>query len=128
MIIKHNFKTRGVGLITTEFIQKNTYIGNYLEKNIPVTAETRIIKDGWIETTPYGRYLNHNSNSNLYFVMKENKVELYSKQDIKEYTELTVSYTDFVKLMDLPESFKNKFNIIDFKYIDEDIKITKQII
>lgn len=128
MIIKHQFKTRGIGLITTHPIQKNTYIGNYLEKNLPVTNETRVLINGWIETNPFGRYLNHNSNSNLYFILKEDKVELYSKYDIKEYTELTVSYVDFVKLVNIPESFKNKFNIIDFEYIEEDVKIKKQII
>lgn len=128
MITKYQFKTRGIGLITTNPIQKNSLIGNYLEKNIIVSSESRIIADGWIETNPFGRYLNHNPNPNLYFVVKKNKVELYSKHDIKEYTELTVNYMDILKLLNISDNLKNKFHIVDFDYIDEDIKITKQVI
>lgn len=128
MITKHQFRTRGIGLITTKPIQKNSLVGNYLEKNIIVSSESRPIIDGWIETNPFGRYLNHNANPNLYFVVKKNKIEIYSKHDIKEYTELTVNYIDILKLLNIPDNLKSKFHIVDFEYIEEDIKITKQII
>ena len=35
---------------------------------------------------------------------------------------------DILKLLNISDNLKNKFHIVDFDYIDEDIKITKQVI
>ena len=63
----HSFKvveiqTRGKGLVTEDTIFPGYPIGIYLSKNLTPIVEGRVLYDGWIESTPIGRYVN-NSNS-----------------------------------------------------------------
>lgn len=124
----YNFKSRGTGVISTEVIPSNKLIGFYFTKNELVTSESRPIYDGWIETNPLGRYLNHNENPNLTLIKNENVIELYSNQIIPKHTELTVDYLNVVKLINLPESLILSYEIFNFDYIDEEIVVNKSII
>ncbi len=124
----YNFETRGLGVISNTFIQKGTYVGNYFSKNEPITLKSRLIYDGWIETNPLGRYLNHNLDSNLNFVKKKDVVELITNSDINQYTELTVNYLQISELIEMPEELKIKFGICNYEYIEEQIKIQKNIL
>lgn len=124
----YNFKSRGIGIITNTSIKKDTYVGIYFSKNQQISSDSRLIYNGWIETNPLGRFLNHNSNCNLYFVKKEYDIELYTKVDININTELTVDYTQIVKLINLPDSLILAYEIFNYEYIEEVITINKNII
>jgi len=128
MYLTHNFKTRGVGVISSIPILKNTYIGNYFSKTEMITNQSRAIYDGWVETNPLGRYINHKSDSNCKVILDGNFIKLYSIQDIKKWEELTINYMDIIKLINLPNSIIKKYNIVDFEYIDEQISITSNLI
>ena len=124
----YNFKTRGIGIISTIDIQKDTFIGKYLSKKEQLSSESRLIYNGWIETNPLGRYLNHNQNCNLRFEKKDNVIEVYTNLNIEKYTELTVDYTNIVKLIELPESLVLAYEIFNFDYIEEKVVINKSIL
>ena len=126
MYCLYNFKTRGIGVISN--INADTLIGNYISKNEIISSQSRLIWDGWIETNPLGRYINHNSNSNLYCVKKNNIIQVYSKYEIDKDTELTVNYMEIIKLINLPYELAVSYKIIDFDYIEEKIVINKSII
>lgn len=128
MFCLYKFKSRGVGVVSTIDIPKNTFVGNYLSKEEVISSESRFIWDGWIETNPLGRYLNHNIKSNLFFVKNNKCIELYSKEIIKKNTELTVDYTQIVKMIDMPESLILTYEIYNYDYIEEEIIINKNII
>ncbi len=124
----YRFKTRGIGVVSTIDIPNGTFIGNYLSKKEQLTSESRLIYDGWIETNPLGRYLNHNSDSNLYLIKNGDNIELYSKYDIKINTELTVDYFEIKNLINLPDSLVLSYEIYNFDYIEEEIVTNKNII
>lgn len=124
----YHFETRGLGVVSNQPIPKGTYIGNYFSKSEPITLHSRVIYDGWVETNPLGRYINHKQYSNLDFVMKEDVIELYANQDIKDFKELTVDYISMIELIKLPKELVEKYNIQNFDYIEEYIEIKKQII
>ncbi len=124
----YKFKTRGIGVISTIDIPNGTFIGNYLSKKEQLTSESRLIYDGWIETNPLGRYLNHNKNSNLRFLKKDDVVEIYSNQNILKNTELTVDYTQIIKLINLSDSLVLTYEIFNYDYIEEEIVTNKNII
>lgn len=128
MYCLYKFKSRGVGVVSTIDIPKDTFIGNYLSKDEIITSESRFIWDGWVETNPLGRYLNHNIDSNLFFVKNGRFIELYSKVKIKKNTELTVDYTQIVKMIGMPESLVLTYEIYNYDYTEEEIKINKNII
>lgn len=128
MYCLYNFKTRGIGVISNININADTLIGNYISKNEIISSQSRLIWDGWIETNPLGRYINHNSNSNLYCVKKNNIIQVYSKYEIDKDTELTVNYMEIIKLINLPHELAVSYKIIDFDYIEEKIVINKSII
>jgi len=128
MYCLYNFKTRGIGVISDININADTLIGNYISKNEIISSQSRLIWDGWIETNPLGRYINHNSNSNLYCVKKNNIIQVYSKYEIDKDTELTVNYMEIIKLINLPYELAVSYKIIDFDYIEEKIVINKSII
>jgi hypothetical protein len=71
MFRKYNFKSRGVGIISSKLIPSNTFIGNYFTKTETITTESRLIYEGWVETNPLGRYLNHNRISNCNLIQLE---------------------------------------------------------
>ncbi len=124
----YRFKTRGIGVVSTIDIPNGTFIGNYLSKKEQLTSESRLIYDGWIETNPLGRYLNHNKNSNLRFLKKDDVVEIYSNQNILKNTELTVDYTQIIKLINLSDSLVLTYEIFNYDYIEEEIVTNKNII
>lgn len=124
----YKFETRGIGIISTKDISENTYIGEYLSKNEHLSPHSRLIYDGWIETNPLGRYLNHNSKPNLYFVKRDSVIQLYTKEFIHSNVELTVDYTEVKKIIGLPDSLCLVFEIFDFDYVEEKVVINKNII
>ena len=128
MYIKYNFKTRGVGIISSIPILKNQYIGNYLSRNETITNESRAIYNGWIETNPLGRYLNHNKNSNCIVKLDGDFIKLYSKTDINKSEELTINYLDVIKLIELPENIIKKYQIQDYEYVTEIIQVKNSLI
>ena len=124
MFAKYNFESRGIGIIASKEIPKNTSIGIYYSKTEPITEETRLIYDGWVETNPLGKYINHNRNRNceIYFFNKD-EIRLVTNKDIRLHEELTINYLDIIKAINLPEELANKYNIRDFDYIEEDVKL-----
>jgi hypothetical protein len=128
MYSKYNFKTRGIGMISIIPILKNTYIGNYLSKTEIITNQSRAIYDGWIETNPLGRYINHNSTPNCRLIKDENYIKLYSIRDIEKWEELTVDYLNMTKVINLPEQLIKKYSIINYPYIDEPIVVVSSLI
>jgi hypothetical protein len=125
---RYRFKTRGVGIISNTQIIKDTYIGNCASKFETITKESRIIYDGWIETTPLGRYMNHNRNPNCKVILDGDLIKVYSIINIEMWEELTINYLDMAHLLKLPENLVKKFGIIDFDYIPETIKIETKLI
>lgn len=128
MFIKHNFKSRGIGLVSTKKISKDIYIGDYFTKFESVTTESRFIYDGWVETNPLGRYLNHNKNSNCKLILDGDAIRIFTNTNIKEYEELTIDYMKVIQLIKLPESLIKRYSIIDYDYIDEKISTNKSLI
>jgi hypothetical protein len=124
----YKFKTRGIGVVSTIDIPKDTLVGNYFSKKEQLTSESRLIYDGWIETNPLGRYLNHNKNSNLRFLKKDDVIEIYTNQNILKNTELTVDYTQIIKLINLSDSLVLAYEIFNYDYIEEEIVTNKNII
>jgi len=128
MYYLYKFKTRGIGIVSTIDIPMDTFVGNYLSKKEQLTSESRLIYDGWIETNPLGRYLNHNKNSNLRFLKKDDVIEIYTNQTILKNTELTVDYTQIIKLINLSDSLVLAYEIFNYDYIEEEIVTNKNII
>jgi len=128
MYIKYNFKTRGVGIISSIPILKNQYIGNYLSKTELITNQSRALYDGWVETNPLGRYLNHNREFNCQLKLNGDVIKLYSLKDINKWEELTINYLDIVNLINLPDELIQKYQIKDYDYIIEKIEIKSNII
>lgn len=124
----YKFKHRNIGVVSDINIPYGTYIGNYFSKKEQLSSESRLIYDGWIETNPLGRYLNHNLDCNLSLVKKDDVIELYANRNIPKHTELTVNYTNIVKLINLPESLVLTYEIFNFDYIEEEVIINKSII
>ena len=128
MIQPYKFETRGVGLITDRLIPKGAFVGNYVLKNVPTSPLQRHIFDGWVETDPFGRYLNDDKNSNLEFNLNNEAVEVFARDAIQPYTELTVNYFDLVELLNIPKNIIEEFRIKNFDYEEELIKINKDLL
>ena len=128
MIQPYKLETRGVGLITDRLIPKGALVGNYVLKNVPTSPLQRHIFDGWVETDPFGRYLNHDKNSNLEFNLNNEAVEVFARDAIQPYTELTVNYFDLVELLNIPKNIIEEFRIKNFDYEEELIKINKDLL
>ena len=124
----YKFKSRGIGIISNKNIASDTFMGYYFTKTHPITAESRFIYDGWVETNPLGRYINHNQFSNLRLVKTSDTIELYTNQFIPKNTELTIDYLEIVKLIKLPDSLVLSYEIFNYDYIEEEIIINKSII
>lgn len=118
----YKFKTRGIGVISTQLILKNSIIGNYLENPSKQNKIVRHIYNGWFETPILGRYLNHNENSNCYLSLKSDRLELISNKDILPNQEITVNYFDVVNLLKMPEDIIQKHQIDNFSYVEENIE------
>lgn len=125
---RYRFNTRGVGIVSNTQIVKDTYIGNCASKFETITKENRIIYNGWIETNPLGRYINHNRTPNCKVILDGDTVKLYSMNNIDIWEELTVNYLDFANVIEMPENLLEKFGIRDFDYIPETIKVETKLI
>jgi hypothetical protein len=124
----HKFNTRGIGVISNKFILKDEFVGICCTKNNHFLTMGRYIHDGWFEAPPLGRYINHNANSNLYFLKKDSVIELYAKNNIEKYCELTINYIEISQLLNLPNNLIASYNIMNFDYINENIIITKKLL
>ena len=122
MLKLYKFKTRGLGIITTNVIEQNTVVGNYLEKTSNNTS-LRYIFNGWFESKFLGRYLNSNSNPNCTFIEDKNTIKVITKEKIKPNTELTVDYFQIAKIIKLPNEKHIEYGIKYFEYIDEVIDL-----
>lgn len=120
------FKTRGHGIVSTEDIKKDTVIGNYFEKKHTSNEIPRYIYNGWFEHPYYGRYINHNRDSNCYLHLNENCIEVISKIDIQKNTEITINYFDIVNMLNMPDEEIKKHGIEDFTYIEEIVDLDKK--
>jgi hypothetical protein len=128
MIRKYNFESRGIGIISSKPISYNTFIGNYFSKFEPITIDSRLIYDGWVETNPLGRYLNHNRIPNCNLLLNNDVIEIYTNKDINKFEELTVNYMDVISLIELPIRLTNKYGVYDFDYINEEVIINKSLL
>jgi hypothetical protein len=128
MFKKYKFNSRGVGIISSKIIPFNTLIGNYFTKSEPITNKSRLIYEGWVETNPLGRYLNHNRNSNCNLILNKDIIEIYTNREISVFEELTVNYLDVIDIIELPIRLKNKYGIYDFDYIEEEVIIKQDLI
>ncbi len=128
MFRKYNFKSRGVGIISSKLIPSNTFIGNYFTKTETISTESKLIYKGWVETNPLGRYLNHNRISNCNLILDNNVIKIYSNKNINQFEELTVNYLDVIKIIELPIRLTNKYGVYDFDYIEEEIIIKQDLI
>ncbi len=128
MFKTYKFNSRGIGIISSKIIPINTLIGNYFTKKEPITSESRLIYEGWIETNPLGRYLNHNRTPNCNLILNNDIIEIYTNREIYVFEELTVNYLDVIDIIKLPIRLKNKYGIYDFNYIEEEIVIKKDLI
>jgi hypothetical protein len=124
----YKFNTRGIGIISNKFIVKDTFVGVYCRKDNHFLTIGRYIYDGWFEAPPLGRYINHNADSNLYFLKKDSVIELYTKSNIEKYCELTINYIELSQLLNMPDNLIALYGIMDFNYINENIIITKKIL
>lgn len=124
----YRFKTRGVGIISNTQIIKDTYIGNCASKFETITKQSRMMNDGWVETKPLGRYINHNRTPNCKLILDGDFIKLYSIINIDMWEELTMNYFDMAHLLKLSEDLIKKFGIKDFDYIPEVIKVETKLI
>ena len=128
MFKRYKFNSRGIGIISSKIIPFNTLVGNYFTKKEPITSESRLIYEGWIETNPLGRYLNHNRTPNCNLILNNDNIELYTNREISVFEELTVNYLDVIDIIELPIRLKNKYGIYDFDYIEEEVVIKQDLI
>ena len=128
MFKRYKFNSRGVGIISSKLIPFNTFVGNYLTKSEPITIESRFIYNGWIETNPLGRYLNHNRISNCNLILNGDFIQIYTNREISVFEELTVNYMNIIDLIKLPQSLVERYSIIDYDYIEEEIIIKQDLI
>jgi hypothetical protein len=128
MFKRYKFNSRGIGIISSKVIPFNTLVGNYFTKKEPITNESRLIYEGWIETNPLGRYLNHNRTPNCNLILKNDTIQIYTNREISVFEELTVNYLDVINIIELPIRLKNKYGIYDFDYIEEEVVIKQDLI
>jgi hypothetical protein len=125
MFTKYNFESRGLGMIATTEIPAKTQIGTYFTKGESVTDENRLIYDGWVESNPLGRYMNHNRNNNCDLYLSGDTINLVTNRDVRMHEELTVNYLHIIKAINIPEELVKKYDIRDFDYVEEIIDISK---
>jgi hypothetical protein len=111
-----NIDTRGKGLVTEDTIFPGNPIGLYLSKNLTPIVEGRVLYDGWIESIPIGRYVNHSSIPNCNVSLNGKDIFLISNNVIDYNEEITVNYLEVAQLINLPESKYDEYGIEDFDY------------
>lgn len=118
----YKFKTRGIGVISTILIPKNSVVGNYFENPPTHSKLVSHIYNGWFETPILGRYLNHSEIPNCDVSLKSDRLELISNKDILPNQEITVNYFDVANILEMPEDVIQKHQITNFSYVEEIIK------
>lgn len=108
-------EVKGVCIVTSLNIEKGTTIGTYLLKEGRLIKDCIELVDGWIETYPLGRYLNHSTNPNLEFNYLKDSVELVANRHIKANEELTVDYSEIKKALKIPNKILSYDSILSFK-------------
>lgn len=126
----HSFKvveiqTRGKGLVTEDTIFPGYPIGIYLSKNLTPIVEGRVLYDGWIESTPIGRYVNHSNSPNCNVSLNGKDIYLISNNVIDYNEEITVNYLEVAQLINLPESKFDEYGIQNFDYIETKENVSK---
>lgn len=126
----HSFKvvdiqTRGKGLVTEDTIFPGNPIGIYLSKNLTPIVEGRVLYDGWIESTPIGRYVNHSNSPNCNVSLNGKDIYLISNNVIDYNEEITVNYLEVAQLINLPESKFDEYGIQNFDYIETKENVSK---
>lgn len=119
MVKLYNFKTRGLGVITTEEIPTGFFIGSYMRKYINQSSNSRLIYNGWVETNPLGRYINHNRSPNTFIKEVGDSLNLISKEKINGYSELTINYFDVAKTLKIPQNKLTELGVVDYDYVEE---------
>lgn len=110
------FKTRGKGLVTQDTIFPGTVIGLYLSKDLVPIVEGRVLYDGWIESLPIGRYVNHSRTPNSNVSLDGDNIYLVSNNVIDYNDEVTVNYLEVADLIGVTEDMYSKYGIEDFDY------------
>lgn len=128
MFTLYKFFSRGVGVVSTTTITKGTLIGYYYSKNIIPSEKNRLLFNGWVETYPLGRFLNHSIDCNLNLILDKDVVMIYSAELIHPGIELTVNYIQAVDLIKLPDHLIIKYGIKNFGYEEEIIDLNKPLI
>jgi len=128
MFKKYKFNSRGIGIISSRLIPFNTLVGFYFTKKEPITIESRFIYDGWIETNPLGRYLNHSRTPNCNLSIEDETICIHTNREINPFEELTVNYLDVIRLINLPEDLVKRYSIVDYDYVDEEVIIKQNLI
>lgn len=111
----HFDKVKGVCIVTSLNIEKGTTIGTYLLKEGRLIKDCIELVDGWIETYPLGRYLNHSTSPNLEFNYLQDSVELVANRHIEANEELTVDYSEIKKALKIPNKILSYDSILSFK-------------
>ena len=97
-------KNMGYGVFTNKSFESESIIGKVCVKGaIPYITVGRLIYDGWCETHPLGRYINHSSEPNCNVIHNDNIINLVSNTAIKQDDELTMNYFDIAKIVNLPK-------------------------
>ena len=111
-----DFPERGKGLVSIQTIFPGKVIGLYLSKELEPILEGRVLYDGWIESTPIGRYVNHSNRPNCNVSLDSNNISLVSNNVIDYHEEITVNYLEVAELINLPKNQYSKYGIEDFSY------------
>ena len=107
-------RNKGIGIVTSKEISQGTFVGVYLKRGIELVKDCKYIFNGWAETYPLGRYLNHSYSPNLSFEVTNCEIKLYSNIDIAKEVELTVDYIKLKDLLFLPDSIIKQSNVDNF--------------
>lgn len=107
---------KGVGIVASKEIKEGTFLGVYFKKDIELIKDCSYVFNGWIETYPLGRYLNHSFSPNLSFEITNCEVQLYTNIAVSRETELTVDYLKLKNLLFIPDSVISKRAVDEFLY------------
>ena len=114
MYSNYKFLKKGIGLISTQRITKGVTVGTYMQKGIPLVEDCVKINDGWVETYPLGRFLNHSTSPNLDFNILNSKVILIASRNINKNEELLVNYLSLKKLLNIPDKIIDVHKVRNF--------------
>lgn len=111
----YNHKDKGICLITNIKLNKGTILGPYLIKHGKLIKDCVEIIDGWVESYPLGRYLNHSTKPNLQFKYTEDTISVITSSEIEAGEELTVDYIEIKDILTIPDKIISLKEIAKFK-------------